>query len=334
MKAVDLLSRKYDCVVTNVPYLSRGKHGDLLRSFCEERHPDAKADIATVFLDRCLTFCRTGGTVSAVMPQNWLFLKSYMKLRERLLKKERWELVARLGPGAFETISGEVVKAILLCISHKRAPEGHLLCGLDVSVMRDAAAKAESMLDAEMQCVGQKQQLVNPDIRISFEDVTAEIYLKDISDGIVGIQTGDFPQFGRFFWELIENLDWEFEATTPDMTSPYNGKQFRIFWQNFEGILAKRQKTGESYVRGWKAFNNKGILIGAMRELPITIYNGELFDNNSATIIPHNPAQLPAIWCFCSSPEYNIAVREIDQKLNVTNATLVKVPFDLDHWTK
>jgi hypothetical protein len=27
-------------------------------------------------------------------------------------------------------------------------------------------------------------------------------------------------------------------------------------------------------------------------------------------------------------------VRQIDQKLNVTNATLVKVPFDLDHWTK
>ena len=29
-----------------------------------------------------------------------------------------------------------------------------------------------------------------------------------------------------------------------------------------------------------------------------------------------------AIWCFCSSPEYNEAVRAIDQKLKVTNATL------------
>ena len=40
-----------------------------------------------------------------------------------------------------------------------------------------------------------------------------------------------------------------------------------------------------------------------------------------------------AVWCFCSSPEYHEAVRRIDQKLNVTNATLVKVPFDLDQWT-
>ena len=51
-------------------------------------------------------------------------------------------------------------------------------------------------------------------------------------------------------------------------------------------------------------------------------------------VIPKNIVHLPAIWCFCSSPEYNEAVRRIDQKLNVTNATLVKVPFDIDYWTK
>lgn len=71
-----------------------------------------------------------------------------------------------------------------------------------------------------------------------------------------------------------------------------------------------------------------------MRQLPVTLYTGEAWDTNSAPIIPRNPAHLPAIWCFCSSPEYNEAVRKIDQKLNVTNATLVKVPFDLEYWQK
>ena len=41
---------------------------------------------------------------------------------------------------------------------------------------------------------------------------------------------------------------------------------------------------------------------------------------------------LAAIWSFCSSPEFHGAIRRIDQKTNVTNATLVKVPFDLKHW--
>ena len=69
-----------------------------------------------------------------------------------------------------------------------------------------------------------------------------------------------------------------------------------------------------------------------MRELPVCLTQGTPFDTNTAVVLPHDEAHLPAIWCFCSSPEYNEAVRRIDQKLNVTNATLVKVPFDLAHW--
>jgi hypothetical protein len=71
-----------------------------------------------------------------------------------------------------------------------------------------------------------------------------------------------------------------------------------------------------------------------MGELPCAIHTGVHFDTNCSVIIPNNETHLPAIWCFCSSPDYNEAVRRIDQKLNVTNATLVKVPFDLVHWTK
>ncbi len=69
-------------------------------------------------------------------------------------------------------------------------------------------------------------------------------------------------------------------------------------------------------------------------QVPVTRYTGETFDNNTAVLGPLPPDLLPAVWCFCASPEYAARVREIDQKLNVTNATLVKVPFDLDHWKK
>ena len=46
------------------------------------------------------------------------------------------------------------------------------------------------------------------------------------------------------------------------------------------------------------------------------------------------PKQATAVWVFCSSPSYLQFVRKLDQKLNVTNATLFKVPFDLAHWQK
>ena len=59
-----------------------------------------------------------------------------------------------------------------------------------------------------------------------------------------------------------------------------------------------------------------------------------MFDNNVSGLGPLDDDTLPAVWAFCSSPEYNRAVREVDHALKVTNATLVKVPFDLEHWKK
>jgi hypothetical protein len=94
-KAAVLLAGRYQWVITNVPYLARGKQNDRLRYFCEKLFPAAKNDLATVFLDRCLEFCVEGGTTSIVLPQNWLFLTSYKKFREKLLKNDTWHLIAR-----------------------------------------------------------------------------------------------------------------------------------------------------------------------------------------------------------------------------------------------
>ena len=41
--------------------------------------------------------CRWRRTSSIVLPQNWLFLTSYKKFREKLLKNDTWHLIARLG---------------------------------------------------------------------------------------------------------------------------------------------------------------------------------------------------------------------------------------------
>ena len=82
-----------------------------------------------------------------------------------------------------------------------------------------------------------------------------------------------------------------------------------------------------------QAYGCLGVAHGQMGALPATDYLGNLYDNNTATIVPKNPDHLQAVWCFSSSASFNDEVRKIDQKVNVTNATLIKVPFDLDHWT-
>ncbi len=64
----------------------------------------------------------------------------------------------------------------------------------------------------------------------------------------------------------------------------------------------------------------------------VTSYIRCAFDNNTAALVPFDKSHHAVLWCFCSSPDYNKEVRKVDQKMSVTNATLVKVPFDLAHW--
>lgn len=381
-RAATLLAGQYQWVITNVPYLARGKQSETLRAFCEKYYAKAKNDLATVFLERCLELCSLpppsgrgaggegamGGTVSVVLPQNWLFLTSYKKFREKLLREDTWHFIARLGPGAFETISGEVVKAILLSLSRgnaltpalsqrergqqsllplgedaRRADEG-IIHGLDVSEPRTAEEKAlllkgvplpsgKGVRVAEIKSVEQAKQLENPDARVALEDAEEITLLEIYSVGYQGIASADYPHFGRRFWEIekIDNSNWVFQQSTVKETCHFGGKENLLYWEAGIGELAD---SPSARVQGLEAWGKWGIAAAQMREIPVTLHTATSFDNNTATIILKDQTHLPAIWCFCASPEYNQAVRQIDQSLKVTNATLVKVPFDLDHWTE
>ena len=337
-KAVGVLSEQYHCVMTNVPHLSSRKIGKYLRSFIEKQHPRGKNDIATVFLERCLAFCLPGGKVSIVLPQNWLFLVSYKKLRMHLLKSKRWDLLTRLGSGAFEISSGEVAKTILLNISRARPPERHLLCGLDVSGESNATAKAVSLLDAEVTCVEQAGQLENPDARVTFEGVISESYLKDYAVSIEGFTSGDIERFICKFWEQNSQSErWDPYIQNVRENNFFGGRSDIILWDGGEGdliLFPGAHNFPPEINKGTKILGNAGVRVTQMGKFPCTVYTGEIFGKNAATVVPHDPSHLPAIWCFCSSPDYNTTVRKIDQSLKVTNATLAKAPFDLDHWQK
>ena len=140
-KAAELLSYEYTLVITNVPYLGRGSQSSLLKAFADSHFKDSRQDLATIFMDRSLGFLSSGGTIACVTPQNWLFLKRYKTFRECLLRHLTWNIVARLGTDAFETISGEVVNVALVIISNNcklkntvlKVPQDWLIAGIDVS---------------------------------------------------------------------------------------------------------------------------------------------------------------------------------------------------------
>ena len=145
-RAAEILAGRFTLVATNVPYLGRGKQDDILQSFCERNHPDSAADLATCFVERSLDFCGESGTSALVTPQNWLFLKTYKQLRKSLLEDVEWNVVARLGSGAFATIGGEVVNVVLLVHSKVKPSSNFELTAIDASEPRNPEEKSSALL--------------------------------------------------------------------------------------------------------------------------------------------------------------------------------------------
>ena len=331
-KAADILAGRFTLVATNVPYLGRRNQDEVLLDYCGRNYPEAKADLATCFVDRCLEFCVPGTSVALVTPQYWFFLGTYEKLRSRLLKEVKWDVVIKLGPHAFETISGEIVNAAMVVITQQVAPIGHGIGCVDVVEEQSAADKAHELLVQAPRVVLQKAQLSNPDARISVVVNDGQSLLQDISFSTNGMHGGDFPRFRIFFWELSNLTDsWRFFQGTVDTVAPYSGRQCLFYWPD-EGRIHKENEKAR--VQGFEAWNRLGVAVNLMSNLAATLYTGDMFDMACSPIVPRDPIVLPAIWAFCSSPEFNKAVRQIDQKVMVTSGTIVKVPFDLEYWQK
>jgi hypothetical protein len=329
-KAASLLAGTYHLVATNVPYLARGKQDQVLKDYCERYHNEAKNDLATVFLDRCLQFCPKGGTTTVVLPQNWLFLTSYKSFREMLLKEETFNLIARLGAKSFQTPMWDF--NVQLFVASKEFPfnQRHLISGIDVSEPKTVEEKAMGLVEGEIKRVGQEEQLKNPDARVALDNAESFELLEKFSNSYKGITTGDDLHYRRFFWEYenFRNGIISFQSTVTSSVY-FSGMSGHILYNDMTDPIQPGVYLRAESIRG-----KKGIMVSQMRELKATIYIGVPFDTNAAAIIPKETRFLAALWCYCSSPEYNEAVRQVDQSLKVTNATLVKVPFDLERWTK
>lgn len=398
-KAAEILAGDYTLVITNVPYLGRKSHTDLLKSWADANEKEARNDLATMFISRMLRWVGRdiagAGTIAAVTPQNWLFLTRYKNLRERLLKERTWNLVARLGPGAFETIGGHVVNVALLTISGgKPAKEPpHIMAGVDVAAARTPAEKAALLMggavegdgvshspqhsaaaeaegrsatahaapgvpgstpsgesdadeesdtdlgpaeapDGSVKLVPQAEQLKNPDARVVLSSVTLGALLGTLAGTWQGIASSDSDRFVQCFWEEKWPADgWVFFQSTPSGLGLYSGLECIAFWQDGFGRMTEVCQDGATF-RGKEAWTRAGVAVGVMSSLPVAIYTGERFASNVSMITPVAPTDVTAFVAFCTSPAFVLSVRQLDQKIMVTNATLGKVAFDLDHWRK
>lgn len=342
LAAANILLDTFSLVTTNVPYLGRGKMDPVLATYCDEHHADARADLATCFIDRCLRLCQSGGSTALVTTQYWLFLARYRKLRERLLKNVAWDVIARLGAGAFETISGEVVNVALSILTHCSPNQGQSFAALDVTDAGGPKEKAVAIETRQMGSFEQKGQLHNPDSRIIIENRQQHlVMLEDIAIVSEGLHTGDYFRFGRNFWEL-RSLEgpWAAQQAAPMNEAFCSGREYAIKWDGGAGELLDfvRLRLGTDTVTAWikgeDVWGGRGVAISSMSGMRPTLYTGEVFTHGAYAIVPKDPSDLPGLWEFACSGELATEVRKLDKKLAAARKSVACVPFDKQRWAE
>jgi hypothetical protein len=329
-KAAQILARGYTLVATNVPYLGRGKQDEVLKDYCERHHPEAKADLATCFVERCISLCNENGTIGFVSQYNWWFLASYRQLRTKLLCENSLWFAATLGEEAWQAFGDRGPVATLMIVAREPSAEQHEMAVVDALHVPRIEGKMDELRRGNVRLLAQEGQRKNPDHRITTTLSGVGQLLSEFARSFQGIASGDYSRFGRVFWEFAaKTCEWEYQQSTVDSEVAFGGRRQVLRWECGSGELAR---SSQARVQGLEALGKWGVAVSQMRYLPTTIYSGELFDNNCSAVVTDDKSTALALWAFCESGEYKKEVRRIDRKVGVTNATLVKVPFDRDYW--
>ena len=119
VRQAELLAAQYDAVVANPPYMGGKGMNALVKKFAKDHFPDAKSDLFACFIERGYTLAKNAGHNAMVTMQSWMFLSSFEKMRERMLRKKTIWTMAHLGARAFGSISGEVVQTTAFVLKNQ-----------------------------------------------------------------------------------------------------------------------------------------------------------------------------------------------------------------------
>lgn len=310
IRQAKLLSKKYDVVVTNPPYMGSSGMDAKLSKYVKDNYPDSKSDLFAVFIEQCGAMIKPNGYQAMITQHAWMFLSSYEKMREKILQKMIVNM-AHLGPRAFEEIGGEVVQTTSFVLRNEfsNGYQGEYYRLIEPTTQQ---GKEAMFLAGQNRYVSQQE---------NFAKIPGELVAYWISEKMIshfsgpllgsilttreGMATANNDLFLRLWYEVNETkIGWGKKNITEALDSrmkwfPYNkGGDYRkwygnndylVNWSN-DGYEIKNNvdlRTGRTRSHNYNgdfAFR-KGITWSALSVSKISVRyvnNGFLFDSKGA----------------------------------------------------
>lgn len=212
IQVAQVLSQKYDVVVTNPPYMGSANMNAKLTKLVKKKYPDSKRDLFAVFIERCNQMVKKDSYYAMVTQHSWMFLSSFEKLRDKLLENDIVNM-AHLGARAFEEIGGEVVQTTTFTVRKSNIKDYNgKYCRLIGATSQE---EKEKMFLNGKNCYVTDQNNFSkiPGNPVAYwvsdkliKVFKAGILLQELAISRNGMKTGNNEKFLRLWWESNNDL--------------------------------------------------------------------------------------------------------------------------------
>lgn len=353
----EILETKYDCVVTNPPYMGGKGMNKSLKHYAKTQYPVSKADIFAMLTERSIFMAKNSGYIGLVMPYVWMFLSTYEKFRDKVISNATLNSLIQLEYNAFEPACVPVAtftlfrhpisnyKGDFIKLSDFKGHQNQAPKTLEAIQYPDCDWRhTASMADFNKIPGSPIAYWIHDKLRSLFENSKA---LCEIAPPKHGMTTGNNEKFLRFWHEVSKN-DIFFGCKTRENCLkskkkwyPYNkGGGFRK-WFGFNDYLINWKENGKDIKNGYKNGTNSGARIlnekdffkecvtwGDVTSGPSSFrYSppGALFDGRGSSLF--SPLKLNLILGILNSTITKELLKAINPTLTITISDLSKLPI-------
>lgn len=111
---LDALSRQFDIVVANPPYLGSKSFQPFLTKWMRDNYPDEKSDLCNAFINRICGMKKPGGEAGITATNSWMFLSSSEASRKKTLDKNEITSLVQLSVHGFKGIAAQIFAFTLI----------------------------------------------------------------------------------------------------------------------------------------------------------------------------------------------------------------------------
>lgn len=348
----EFLLPRYSVVVANPPYMGAKSMDSRLAEFARSEYKDSRSDLFAMFIERCLGLLAQRGMAGMVTMQSWMFGSSLEQLRAAMMAAAAIRSMAHLGPGAFDTISGEVVSTTAFVLEDTPSPRNCV--GTFIDLTRSSAEAGKS---AALRSAGQGRVPVCSVPMSSFVDIPggpisywavpqalsafrAHPPVSSKADLKAGISTGDNTVFERHWfevsWSRISPVGSRDLVGTKRWTPCSSGGRFRRWYGNNQALM-DWENGGErvrahagSAVRNPLFQGQAGLTyskIGGARFSARYAPAGYVFDDTGRMIFPHAQAESGELAALLNSSTSQYFLDLMSPGLTFTSTEIGKIPW-------